>query len=66
MVSTSGCQGDVEEEIAVSCGDLESSITPEECIRIAREYGLEVIEPTDLERPHIPPVDYVTLSEHYF
>ena len=30
-VSTSGRQGDVEKEIAVSCGDLESSITSEEC-----------------------------------
>ena len=29
------------------------------------EYGLEVVEPTDLERTHTPPVGYVTLSECY-
>ena len=64
-VSTSGRLDDVEEEITVSCGDLESSITSEECTRIAREYGLVVIEPTDLKRSHIPPVEHVTLSERY-
>ena len=64
-VSTSGCQGDAEEEVAVSCGDLESSITLEDCTRITQEYGLEVVKPTDLERPHTLPVGYVTLSERY-
>ena len=64
-MSTLGRQGDVEDEIAVSCGDLKSSIIPEECIQITWEYGLQVIEPTDLERPHTPAVGYVTLSEHY-
>ena len=64
-MSSSGRQGDKGEEIAVSCGDLESSITSKECTRITQEYSLEVVEPTDLERPHTPPVGYVTLSEHY-
>ena len=32
---------------------------------ITREYGLGVVEPSDLERLHTPPVGYVTLSEHY-
>ena len=65
-VSISGRQGEEEvEEVAVSCGDLQSLIMPEDCTRITREYGLEVVEPTDLERPHTPPDGYVTLSEHY-
>ena len=65
VVSTLGRQGNKEEEIAVSCGDLESSITSVECTRITWEYGLKVVEPTDLERPHTPPVGYVALSERY-
>ena len=65
VVSTSSRLDDVEEETTVSCGDLESSITQEECTHIAQEYSLVVIEPTDLERPHIPPVGHVTLSERY-
>ena len=36
-VSTSGRLDDAEEEIAVSYGDLESSITLEECTRITQE-----------------------------
>ena len=65
-VSTSGRQvNDGVEEVAVSCGDLESLITSEECTRIAQMYGLQVIKPTDLERPHTSPVGHVTLSEHY-
>ena len=64
-VSTSDRQGGAEEEVAVSCGDLEYSITLEGCTWITQEYGLEVVEPTDLERQHTPPVDYVTLSELY-
>ena len=64
-MSTSSHQGDKEEEIAVSCGDLQSLITSEECTWITQEYGLEVVVPTDLERPHTPPVGYVTLSERY-
>ena len=28
-------------------------------------YGLLVVEPTDLERLHVPPTGYVTLSELY-
>ena len=40
-VSTSGRQvDDEEEEVVVSCGDLESLITSEECTQIARMYGL--------------------------
>ena len=49
----------------VSCEDLQSSLTPEDCTRIARQYGLEVIAPYELEIPHTPPNDYVTLSELY-
>ena len=66
VVSTSGLQVDDEtKEVAVSCGDLESLITSEECTRISRMYGLQVVEPTDLERPHIPWIGYVTLFELY-
>ena len=64
--STSGHPREEEdEEVAVSCGDLQSSFTPEDCTRIAREYGLEVVAPDDVERPHTPPNGYVTLSEFY-
>ena len=48
-VSTSGRQGDEEDEVAVSCGDLQSSITSKECTQIMRDYGLELVEPTNLE-----------------
>ena len=66
VVSTSGRQVDDEaEEVAVSCGDLKSLITSEDCTRIVRMYGLQVIEPTDLGRPHVPLVGYVALSELY-
>ena len=62
----SGHQGDEEvEEVTVNCGDLQSLITLEDCTRITREYGLKVVEPTDLERPQTPPNGYVTLSERY-
>ena len=64
-VSTSGRHGDGEEKVAVSYDDLQSSITPKKCTPMTQEYGLEVVEPTDLERPHTPLVGYVTLSEHY-
>ena len=40
-------------------------LTPEDCTQIAREYGLEVVVPDDLERLHTPPDSYVTLSELY-
>ena len=53
------------EEIIVSCGDLESSIRSEDCTQIVRMYGLQVIEPTDLERLHVPSIGYVALSELY-
>ena len=50
-MSTSGRQADDEvEEVAISRGNLESSITSEECTQIARMYGLLVVEPIDLER----------------
>ena len=65
-VSTSGRQvNDEAEEVAVSYGDLESLITSDVYVWIARMYGLQVIEPTDLERPHTPPIGHVTLSERY-
>ena len=53
------------EEVAVSCGDLQSLITPEDYTWITREYGLKLVEPTDLERLHTPLNGYVTLSERY-
>ena len=66
VVSTSGRQVDDEaDDVMVSYGDLESLITSEKCTRIAQMYGLQVIEPTDLERPHVPLIRYVTLSERY-
>ena len=66
VVSTSGHQvNDEAEKVAVSCGDLVSFITSEECTRIARMYGLYVTKPTDLERAHTPLAGHVTLSEHY-
>ena len=65
-MSTSSRQGDEKEEITVSCGDLQSSITSEECTWITWEHGHEVVEPIDLERPHTSPVSYVTLSKHHF
>ena len=62
--STSGCQSKGEvEEIAVSCGDLQSSLMPEDCTQIAQEYGLEVAEPDDMKRPYTPLDGYVTLFE---
>ena len=64
--STSGHQSKEEvEEIAVSCGDLQSSLTSEDYTLIAQEYRLEVVELDDMERPHTPLDGYVTLSEHY-
>ena len=64
--SISGRQGDEEvEEVAVSCGNLQSSITPEDYTWITQEYDLEVLEPTDLERLHTPLDGYVTLFERY-
>ena len=65
-VSTSGRQVDDEaEEVVVSCGDLESLITSEECTQRARMYGLQVIEATDVKRPHTPLVSHITLSKCY-
>ena len=54
-----------DDEVAVSCKDLQSSFTAEDCVRIARQYGLEVVAPYELERPQTPPNGYVTLSEIY-
>ena len=66
VVSTSGRQvNDEVEEVVISCGDLKSSITSEECTRISQMYGLQVVKPTDLERLHVPPIRYVTMSELY-
>ena len=62
----SGRQGNDEvEEVAISCGDLESSITSKDCTRITQEYSLEVLELTNLERPHTLQDGYMTLSERY-
>ena len=64
--STSGCQGKEEDkEVNVSYEDLQSSLTPGDCAQIARQYGLEVVVPYELERPHTPPDGYVALSELY-
>ena len=66
VVCTSGRQSEGEaEEIAVSCGDLQSLIMPEDCTWISREYGLKEVEPDDMERPHTPSDGYVALSERY-
>ena len=60
--SISGCQRNEEvEDVAVSCGDLQSLIKPEDCTLFTREYDFEVVEPTDLESPHTPLDGYVTL-----
>ena len=40
-------------------------LTSEDCAWITREYGLEVVTPDDMERPHTSPDGYVTLSELY-
>ena len=66
VVSILGRQGNKEvEEVVVSCGNLQSLIMPKDCTWITQEYGLEVLEPTDLERPHASLDGYMTLSEHY-
>ena len=38
---------------------------PEDCTQISREYGLEVVELDDTERPYTPPDGYVALFERY-
>ena len=38
---------------------------PEDCTQISREYGLEVVEPDDMDRPHTPLVGYVALLVGY-
>ena len=40
-----------------------SQVTGEECAKIARLYGLNKSEPTDLERAHTPLEGHVMLSE---
>ena len=66
VASISGRQDDEEvEEVAVSCGDLQSLITSEDYTRITQEYGLEVLEPNDLERLHASLDGYMTLSKCY-
>ena len=65
-VSTSSRQSEGKmEEIAVSYGDLQSLIMPEDYTWISLEYSLEVVEPDDTERPHTPLDGYFALSEHY-
>ena len=64
--SISSRQDDEEvEEVTVSCGNLPYLITPEDYSQITQEFGLEVLKPTDLERPHALPNGYITLSECY-
>ena len=64
--STLGRLGEEEKDkVVVSCEDLQSSLTAEDCVWIARQYDLEVVVPYELERPHTPLDDYVTLSETY-
>ena len=54
MVTTLGCLGEEEEdEVAVNYEDLQSSVT-KDYIRIARQYGLEVVAPYKLEIPYTP------------
>ena len=53
------------EEVVVSCGDRQSLIMSEDCTQIIQKYGLKVLEPTNLERPHTPSDGYMTLSERY-
>ena len=66
-VSTSGrfSEEEKEDEVAISCEDLQSTLTVEDSIRIAREYDLEVVMPYELERLHHPPDSYVIVSETY-
>ena len=54
-----------KDEVAVSCEDLQSALTAQDSMRIARQYGLEVVVPYELERPHTPPEGYVTVSDTY-
>ena len=65
-MSTSGRQSEEEaKEIAVSYCDLQSLIMPEDYTWISQEYGLEVVEPNDTERPHTLPDGYVVVFECY-
>ena len=54
-----------EYEVGVSCADPRSVITGEDSVRIAACYGLKVVMPCELERPHHLSEGYVTLSETY-
>ena len=67
MTCTSGhfSEEEEEDEVAVSCEDLQSTLTAEDSVRIARQYDLEVVTPYELERPHTPLDGYVTVSETY-
>ena len=67
LASTSGRINEEEEEdeVAVSCEDLKSTLSAEDSVRIAAHYDLEVLIPYELERPHHPPDNYITLSETY-
>ena len=67
MTSTSGrfSKEKEEDEVAVSYEDLQSALTAEDSVRIARQHDLEVVAPYKLERPHHPLDGYVTVSETY-
>ena len=63
-VSTSG-RFSKEDEVAVNYKDLQSAITVEDSVRIARQYDLEVVVPYELERSHHPPDGYVVVPKTY-
>ena len=65
-VSISSCPDEEEDkDVAASCEDIQSSLTPEDCTWITRQFGLEVLVPYELERLHTPLDGYVTFSELY-
>ena len=66
-VSASGYFGEEEEEdeVEVSCEDLQFALTVKDSVRITRQYDLEVIVPYELERLHTPPDGYMTVLETY-
>ena len=67
MTSTLGRfnEEEEEEEVLVSCEDLQSALTVEESVRIARLYDLEVVLPYKLERLYTPSDGYMIVSDTY-
>ena len=60
--STSGRFNEEEEEDKVTVSDLQSVVTAEDSVRIARQYDLEVVVPYKLEMLHTTPDGYVTVG----